>query len=94
MLELEKMKFCYRYLNDALPPNIVYCIGTDPNGNSLIKTHRYNTRNQMVPKKPKVNYSAYKKSIFCTYSTLPANIKQSKSLSQFIQQCTHWLKNH
>ena len=95
LLELEQLKFCYKYLQDALPPNVSHCIGTDPYGNSLVKKHQYNTRNRNIPLKPKANCSLYRKSIFCMYLTryvtLPAKIKCSKTMSHFIKQCKLWL---
>ena len=95
LLELEKLKFCYKYLHDALPHNVSICVGTDPYSNSLVKKHKYNTRNQNVPVKPKANLNAYRKSIFCTFSTqyvtLPVKIKCSKTISHFVNQCKQWL---
>ena len=57
LLELENLKFCYKYLQDALPKNVSYCVGTDPYGNSLSKKHGYNTCNKLIPNKPKANCS-------------------------------------
>ena len=98
LLELEQLKFCYKYQQDALLPNVSHCVGTDPHGNSLAKKHKYNTRNRNVLVKPKATCSLYRNSIFCTYSTqyvtLPAKIKCSKSMSYFVKQCKLWLIEH
>ena len=97
LITLEKLKFCYKYLMDALPKNVSSCIGTDLHGNSLAKSHSYNTRNKRVPNKPKVNCTIYSKSIFCMYSsiyiTLPASIKCSKNIMHFVKQCKKWLSD-
>ena len=95
LLELEQLEFFYKYLQDALPPNVSHCVGTDLHGNSLVKKHNYNTRNRNIPLKPKANCSLYRKSIFCTYLTqyvtLPAKIKCSKTMSYFVKHCKLWL---
>ena len=97
ILELEKLKFCYNYLHDAIPLNISTCIGTDPYGNSLIKNHSYNTRNKLVLNILKAYCSLYNKSIFCTYSAsyirLPAKIKQCRSVSQFVRSSKNWIQS-
>ena len=37
LLDLEQLKFCYKYLQDTLPPNVSQCMGTDPHSNNLVK---------------------------------------------------------
>ena len=97
LLDLEKLKFCYQYLQDALPRNVANCVGTDPHGNSLTKKHRYNTCNKSVPYRPKTNCSVYNRSLFYNYLTkyvtLTAAIKCTNNISQFVKQCKLWLTN-
>ena len=81
LIKLENYKFRYKLCNNTLPEKIISCATTDHRGVTLRKTHRYSTRNKIVPNTPNVKCSKYLKSIFCAgqqeFCKLPSMIKSS-----------------
>ena len=61
LIKLENLKFCYKLMNSDLPIEVQSCATTNNKGNTLVKSHCYNTRNKDVPNTP----SAKNKKIPC-----------------------------
>ena len=91
IIELENCKFGYKYKKISLPSRIQQLVSCDQNNKSLSKTHKYETRNKTLPKKPRGVYKQYSNSFLCNwiddYSALPREIKNSKTLAQFANIC-------
>ena len=91
IIELENCKFGYKYKKISLPSRIQQLVSCDQNNKSLSKTHKYETRNKTLPKKPRGVYKQYSNSFLCKwiddYSALPREIKNSKTLAQFANTC-------
>ena len=90
LIQLENCKFGYKLVNNLLPPEVKNCTCTDSTGNSLMKTHQYNTRGKTVPNLPVSKSSRYLKSILCAgpklYSMLDTNMKEAKSCKAFVNK--------
>ena len=89
------MKFGYKFLNNDLPVEIMNCAKNDHKGKSLVKIHRYNTRNKYVLNLPIAKNSKYLSSIFCkgnaSLMQLPDHIKNIKNYFCFVCTCKKFL---
>ena len=87
MITLENLKFGYKFKHGELPGRIGELITSNQNKDSLIKIHKYPTRNKKLPKKPRSSYNQYSKSFLCNwidiFSTLPVTTKESVNITQF-----------
>ena len=91
LIKLENLKFAYKFNKNLLPEQIKKCVNTDHLGQSLRKTHSYNTRNKSLPNKPKTRKKYYSNSILCksidTFLAFKDITKQIGTLSGFVTQC-------
>ena len=89
------MKFGYKFKRGELPGRIGDLITSNQNKVSLMKNHKYPTRNKKLPKKPKSSYNQYSKSFLCNwidvFGNLPTEIKESKNINQFSKKCKNFL---
>ena len=87
LIDLENVKFGFKFVNDLLLKSINKCIKKDSYGKDLLKTHCYNTRNKSVPNLPRSMSTKYLNSVLCqgpkTFSELPTCLKNSRSLYSF-----------
>ena len=65
LLHLENCKFAFKFINGLLPSPIESTVKKDQTGNSLIKTHQYNTRQKNIPNMPLARNKHYKHSLLC-----------------------------
>ena len=91
---LENVKFTYKCLNSLMPSPITMNAFSDQNGQSLKKTHNYNTRNKLKPNTAPAKTEKYRNSIiyssFIAFNKLPTDIQKTEHLSIFIKKCkTH-----
>ena len=95
MITLENMKFGYKFKRGELPGRIGELITSNQNKDSLIKIHKYPTRNKKLPKKPRSSYNQYSKSFLCNwidiFSTLSVTTKESVNITQFAKKCKNFL---
>ena len=95
LIKLENYKLGYKLLNKLLPDKLTIDISRDKNKKSLIKSHRYNTRNKKQLNIPKHESSSYHNSFLCAsirdFSTLPNSIVSCTSIQAFVTKCKQHL---
>ena len=88
---LESSKIMYKSLKGDLPLTLTKAIKTDPNHQSLNKTHTYSTRNKHVPKLPRCTVKTYRNSFLChcikDFMLLMQETRNSMTLRQFCKCC-------
>ena len=99
LIWLENVKFAYKCLNSLMPSPITMNAFSDQNGQSLTKTHNYNTRNKSKPNTAPAKTEKYRNSIiyssFIAFNKLPTEIQKTEHLSTFIKKCkTHSFKQN
>ena len=81
LILVEKVKFAYKCLNSLVPLPITLNAFSDQNGHSLSKTHKYNTRNKMLPNTAPAKTDKYRNSIlyssFIEFNKLPKKLQGS-----------------
>ena len=91
VIQLESSKMMYKSLKGDLPPTLTKAIKTDPNHQSLNKTHTYLTRNKHVPKLPRCTVKTYRNSSLChcikDFMLLTQETHNSMTLRQFCKRC-------
>ena len=87
IIKLESCKLAYKFYNDLLPVKITECINTDNLGKSLVKKHKYNTRNKVLQNTPIAKSNKYKNSIIIKcindYSSISQELRSCKKLVSF-----------
>ena len=82
IITLVNCKFMHDFLFDNLPKNIMSCLTTGANDQSLKKTHSYGTRNKHKLNIPKLDNSVYGKSYLLStireFETLPVVAQKIK----------------
>ena len=91
LLKLENCKFGYKLFHPELPPWIEEFSKTDQHGNSLIKSHVYNTRNRKLLNKPLARNVKYKSCIIyigtSALEPLQVEMKMKPNLLMFTKAC-------
>ena len=91
MIKLENMKFGYKLVHHMLPTRIVEICYEDSNNQSLIKAHKYSTRNKNVPNLPAKMNKQYRESFLCkgpqSWLTLSVETREKHNLKAFIKKC-------
>ena len=89
IIKLESCKLAYKFYNDLLPVKITECINTDNRGKSLVKKHKYNTRNKGLQNIPTAKSNKYKNSIIIKcindYSSISQDLQSCKKLVSFVK---------
>ena len=87
IIKFESCKLAYKFYNDLLPVKINECINTDNLGKSLVKKHKYNTRNKVLQNIPIAKSNKYKNSIIIKcindYSLIPQELRSCKKIFSF-----------
>ena len=95
MLKLENCKLWYKYYQKTLPTKLQKIMSIGPCRETLIKGHKYNTHRKGELNSPKAMSQGYRKSCLsrglCDFSSLPQQIKNSKTFKQFVNQCKGYL---
>ena len=94
LVKLELLKMGYKLHHKELPLPVINCFLKDNQGKSLIKTHKYGTRNKAIPNNPRPKTNLYKSSFLCKsiseYSTLLVATSHCRNIRHFTSYC----KNH
>ena len=87
VLILENCKMAYRLEHELLPENWLRLFNTNQKGNSLRKTHSYNTRNKKLPNLAKAHCKMYNTSYLCSslrdYQNLNTEIRKANNFQSF-----------
>ena len=79
----------YKLCHNLLPKNLAKCMLSDHRDSSVLKVHRYQTRNKKVPNLPTANSNKYRSSFLFTsikeYSKLDTKLKEAKSLPIYVR---------
>ena len=98
LITIENMKLWHKQQNKQLPPTLQRIMTEDHTRSTLLRLHRYATRNKCVPKLPGVKNSSYQKSLFvkglADYQKLPLEIRQLKDCKQFIKKTKEVICKH
>ena len=93
IVRIELLKMGYKLHKRELPTPVIDCFLTSFDGKSLIKTHKYGTRNKAIPNNPKPRTKQYQSSFLCKsvseYSTLLVATSGCGNLKHFISYCKH-----
>ena len=93
VIDLELCKMGFKLRLNELPVNLLDTFKSDSKGDSLEKTHRYNTRQKNEPNLPSITCKKYHQSFLFQgikrYSTLPTKLKKITKYDKF----TRALKN-
>ena len=88
LIDLELCKMGFKLRLNELPVNLLDTFKSDSKGDSLEKTHRYNTRQKNEPNLPSTSSKKYHQSFLFQgikrYSTLPSKIKSITKYNKFI----------
>ena len=88
LIDLELCKMGFKLQLNELPVNLLDTFKSDSKGDSLEKTHRYNTRQKNEPNLPSTSSKKYHQSFLFQgikrYSTLPSKIKSITKYNRFI----------
>ena len=91
MVKLEQCKLGYKLCHDLLPNALSNNMKRDHRNESIIKTHKYPTRNKTIPNLPNVLGKKYRSSFLFNaiklYSALDNEIQSSVNLSIFASRC-------
>ena len=91
MVKLEQCKLGYKLCHDLLPNALSNNMKRDHRNESIIKTHKYPTRNKTIPNLPNVSGRKYRSSFLFNaiklYSALDNEIQSSVNLSMFASRC-------
>ena len=91
LIELSNLKFSFKLVNNLLPTKIKNNCLEDSQCQSLLPSHKYNTRNKNLPNLPKNACKLYKDSFLYkaprSIMMLNKKINMSTSLNQFKKSC-------
>ena len=95
IIKLNNMKHSYKVQHSHLPARILQCSRTDNLNKSLIKTHRYPTRQKNCLNLPKTYGVWYKKSFLyqsiVDYQEVPSYPRSIRNEKLFVKHCKHFL---
>ena len=95
LIKLEMLKFGWRLVHKELPISLQNCALSNAHGSTLIKHHRYSTRNKRIPNIPIMKSTQYKSSIFCKgigdFGILPHEIRKITNYKTFCKKTREWL---
>ena len=90
MIKLENSKIWYKYYHNLLPTRLHEIMTEDSNEQTVVKSHKYNTRQKTELNVPRAT-GHYKNSFYVKgmkdYSKLPNTIKEKRTLQHFISAC-------
>ena len=88
LILLENTKLWHKHQTNQLPPRLQKLMTEDHTQSTLLRIHKYPTRNKCVPKLPDSKNNSYQKSLFvkglADYQKLPFEVRQLKNCKQFI----------
>ena len=88
LILLENTKLWHKQQTNQLPPRLQKLMTEDHTRSTLLRKHKYPTRNKCVPKLPDAKNNSYRKSLFvkglADYQKLPFEVRQLKNCKQFI----------
>ena len=88
VIDLELCKMGFKLQSSELPVNLLDTFKSDSKGDSLKKTHRYNTRQKNEPNLPSITSKKYHQSFLFQgikrYSTLPVQNQKYHQYNKFI----------
>ena len=91
LLKLDNCKFGFKLIHNLLPTRIVKLAKHDITGKSLVKDHKYKTRQISLLNKPQAKKKAYRNCIIYIgtgpLETLKAETLQKPSLQSFVNSC-------
>ena len=91
LIKLVNCKLGYRLTNKLLPIKIAEAFATDAHNKSLLKNHRYNTRNKLIPNIPsskdKKYHDCYLVASLTDFQTLPAVTRELPNIHRFYKEC-------
>ena len=91
LIKLVNCKLGYRLTNKLLPIKIAEAFATDAQNKSLLKNHRYNTRNKLIPNIPsskdKKYHDCYLVASLTDFQTLPAVTRELPNIHRFYKEC-------
>ena len=97
IIKLEIAKFGWKLKNKCLPVALQNCTISSHTGGSLVKVHKCQTRNKLIPNVPNVRNNQYKSSIFCKSISLlgkmPAAICNQLTFKSFTNKFKSYLRN-
>ena len=80
--------------HNRLPGKLPLLFKTDNQGNSLQKTHKYNTRTKNIPKLPKTHTKLYKNSFLTKcindYQTIPKELREITNRKLFTKKVQNY----
>ena len=87
LITLENVKLWHKQQLNTLPSRIQQIMPEDHGKSTLLRNHKYKTRNKGVPKLPKAKTVHYQKSLFIKglsdYQNLPLTVRNLKNCRQF-----------
>ena len=96
LVKLENYKVWFKFHTQQLPTRLYQMMTEDASLKSIGKSHSYNTRRKHELNLPTAS-GHYKNSFYVKglreYSMLPVHIKDSNSISQFVNKCKKVLLN-
>ena len=94
-IKLENTKLAYKTKHSQLPEKVQLSCKTDSNRLSLVKTHRYHTRQKTELNLPRAATKSYKNSFLfqsiVDYQKLPAELKKMSHYPLFIRKVKEFL---
>ena len=97
MVKLENCKLWYKFYKQILPTKLQNIMSVGSSSETLVKSHKYNTRRKGELNSPRATSLGYRKSFLIKglydFSSLPQIIKGSTTLKQFVKQCKNYLMN-
>ena len=97
LTRLEQCKLGYKLCNNLLPTSLSMSMKLDHNNQSIVKSHRYPTRNKSVPNLPTATdskcHTSFLFKAITELSGLNAALHDAKTLSAFTKQCKKHLIN-
>ena len=98
IITIENTKLWHKQQTKQLPPTLQRIMTEDHTRSTLLRLHRYPTRNKCVPKLPGIKNSSYQKSLFvkglADYQKLPLETRQLKDCKQFIKKTKEVICKH
>ena len=98
LITIENTKLWHKQQTNQLPPTLQKIMTEDHTQSTLLRLHRYPTRNKCVPKLPGTKNNSYQKSLFVKglsdYQKLPLGIRQLKNCKQFITKTKELILKH
>ena len=95
LIKLENIKLAYRTKHSQLPEKVQTACRTDSRNSTLVKAHRYNTRQKLELNLPRASTTMYKNSFLfqstVDYQKLPLEIKKISQYASFVRKGKEFL---